>query len=129
MKSIPRIQLKKLLKHEVTLGKFTEGNLSGDPDNIYDQHGETFTTHTILCEIQPITMEDETSAVPGILHAGDAWGFFLPYYWIEGEQITIDPEDHITCEGVTYAVARTEDHYQGNNIVWRRAYLRRVTGE
>lgn len=136
IKSIPRIQLKKLLRHEVTLYKLPDDflssntfHLSGDPLNIYGVRGETFQTYTIKAEIQPITMEDEAQAIPGLIHTGDAWGFFLPYYELEGEEISVEPEDQIKCEGITYEVARIEDHYQGNNIVWRRAYLRRIVAE
>lgn len=129
--------MKKMLKHDVQLLKLTlspetfptSDTSIYDTEGIHAQKEELFNTFNIQAEIQPITMEDEIQAVPGLLHAGDAWGFFLAYYDLEGDQITVDPEDQIICESILYEVVRIEDHYQGNNIVWRRAYLRRVSGE
>jgi len=126
-----------MLRHKVKLCKLTLSPTTfpaSDP-SIYDTQGihaqkeETFNTFDITAEIQPITLEDELQAVPGLLHTGDAWGFFLPYYILQESKVTVDPEDKIICENVRYEVRRIEDHYDGNNIVWRRAYLVRITGE
>jgi len=126
IKSIPRWQYRKLLKHDITLHKLT---LSSIGDDEYDQKQESYTSYSIKGEVQPITLEELARLPPGIYKEGDAWLYVLPYYILKGETIVVENDDEITCEDVRYMVERVEDHYQGNNIVWRRCYLKRVSGE
>lgn len=126
IKSIPRWQYRKTLRHDITLYKTTMTTIGDDE---YDQKTETYQSYSIKAEVQPITLNELKDMPPGLMNLGDAWGYFLPSYYIQGQTITVEPEDEILCETIRYEVVKVEDHYQGNSIVWRRCYLRRISGE
>lgn len=128
-KAIPRWMMKKFLNRNVTLEKVTETEIeySGtvDPYGMTEVTKETF---TVRAEIQYVTMEDLQFMPPGILTIGDAIGYFLTYYDLEGQIITIDPNDIIKDGDNILRVDTILDHTHGKADVYRRAYLRRMSG-
>lgn len=125
MKAIPSWKVKKTFKCSVILHKVTVSEIEDE----FGQTEETETTYTIKAEIQSITLEDISYLPLGSVKEGDAWGFFLPVYSLEGQEIKIEPNDYITFKGIKYLIQRIEDYYEGNQIVYRRAYLKRQIGQ
>jgi len=127
-KRVPNWMYKKLLKSTVQLVKITETMISNTiPVSEYEEYGQTEvtgSTFTIKAEIQPITEKDLISLPPGMLEVGDAIGFFLKEYVLEGTTYTIEPEDLIIAGSITYEVQTVTDYFQGNDVVFRRGYLR-----
>lgn len=128
MKRPPDWKLKKILKSsgtEVTLHKITESVI----DDEFGQTEETEETYTIYAEIQSITLEDMTFLPAGEVKEGDAWGFFLPSYRIEGLDYTVAVNDYISFKGNKYLVVRLEDQFMRGETILRRALLRRQVGK
>lgn len=120
-----------MLRHTVTLHKVTKTPIGeiGDQYDEYHQVTETEVTYSIKGEIQPITLERLTWLPPGTARVGDAFGYFKRSYKKLGSDISVELDDYITCETVKYLVQRLEDFYHGNNIVFTRAYLRRLVSQ
>ena len=131
IKTTPSWRMGKMLRHTLTLHKVTETPIGdiGDQYDEYRQVTESETTYSIKGEVQPITLERLAWLPPGTAQLGDAFGYFKPSYKKLGSDITVDLKDYITCEGVKYLVERLEDFYHGNNMVYTRAYLRRVVNQ
>lgn len=121
MHNIPAWKLKKIFSCDVVLHKVTETLID-------DEFGQTEVSEedfNIKAEIQSITLEDMLYLPAGEVKEGDAFGYFLPTYVIEGEDITIEVNDSLTFKGIKYLVIRIEDYYIGNETAYRRATLRR----
>lgn len=137
MKAAPKWKLKKILQSlglEVTLHKVTTTEIDTEyvdefEDNPFGQTEESEETYTILAEIQPITFEDMAFLPAGTIEEGDAWGYFLPSYLIEGQDIYVEVNDYITCKGTKYLVTQLEDQYMKGETVLRRALLRRQVAQ
>lgn len=113
------------MKCSVTLHKIVETEI----EDQFGQTEESETTYSIQAEIQSITLEDIAFLPAGSVKEGDAWGFFIPSYRVEGQDITVEVNDYISFKGIKYLVQRIEDYYQGNETVYRRAYLKRQVGK
>ena len=131
IKTTPAWRMGKMLRHTVTLHKVTKTPIGeiGDQYDEYHQVTETEVTYSIKGEIQPITLERLTWLPPGTARVGDAFGYFKQSYKKLGSDISVELDDYITCETVKYLVQRLEDFYHGNNIVFTRAYLRRLVSQ
>jgi len=130
LKRPPDWKLKKILQSlgtEVTLHKITETELVADDE--FGQTEETEETYTIFAEIQSITLEEMTYLPAGEVQDGDAWGYFLPSYTIDGESYSVAVNDYITFKTFKYLVIRIIDQYMGGETVLRRAHLRRQVGQ
>ena len=112
----------------VTLHKITE-TLIGSDEFEFGQTEESEETYAIKAEIQGITLEDMAFLPAGEVSEGDAWGFFLPTYTIDGEDVIVDMNDYISFKGIKYLVKRIIDFYNGNTTVYRRAFLKRQVGQ
>lgn len=127
-KPVPNWLYKRLLKNTVQLIKISETMISNTiPVSEYEEYGQTEitgSTFTIKAEIQPITEKDIIPLAPGILEVGDAIGFFLKEYNLEGTVYTVDVDDLIIANGIEYEVQSITDYFQGNKIVFRRGYLK-----
>jgi len=127
LKKPPAWKIKKILKCSVTLHKVTSTEIdSGDE---FGQTEDTETTYSIPAEIQSITLEDMAFLPAGTVNEGDAWGFFVASYALEGQTITVEVNDYITFKGIKYLVQRIEDYYEENEAVSRRAFLKRQVGQ
>jgi len=128
-KPVPDWMFKRLLRSRVQLVKITKDIIppsSLNPSQ-YEEYGQTTTTgttFTIKAEIQPITSQDIIDIPPGMLEIGDAIGFFQKEYLLEGSVYTIKSEDLIIAGGTTYEVQTITNFYQGDRIIYRRAYLK-----
>ena len=123
LKIPPSYVLKKILKKEVTLTKYTYS----DGEDAYGQRSRSVSgTYKIKAEIQEITSEDLAYVVPGTMSVGDAFGFFLPTYLVQGKNISIEAEDEITWNSKTWRIDSIEDYYYGEKIWYKRAVLKRV---
>jgi len=121
-KAPPTRKLQSIFRKTVTLSKITT---SGN-DDAYGQKSETSSgTYRIRAEIQEITSYDLAYFVPGTVQIGDAWGYFLPSYTVNGKKVEIALEDEITWNGKTWEIDRIEDAYIGEKLWYRKAYLRR----
>jgi len=131
IKTRPSWQIGKMLRHKMTLHKITKTAIgeTGDQYDEYHQVTESEVTYSIKGEVQPITLERLTWLPPGSARLGDAFGYFKSSYKKLGSDISVELEDYITCENVKYLVERFEDFYHGDNIVYRRAYLRRIINQ
>jgi len=135
MKSPPVWKLKKMFQSsgsKVTLHKVTEAMINEEGD---DEFGDEFAqtqlteeTYTILADIQQVTLE-EIEANPGFLKEGDAFGYFLPSYEVDGETVTVEDDDYITFASIKFKVDRTEDFYDAGIHIYRRALLRKEVGK
>lgn len=125
MKAPPRWKISKMYTSDVILSKTTETEIEDE----FGQTEESLETYKIKAEIQTIRLEDVTFLPAGSIKEGDAWGFFLPSYTIDGESVTVEVNDYITFKSVVYLVQRIEDYYQGNTTVYRRALMRRQIGQ
>ena len=123
LKIPPKYVLKKILKKEVTLTKYTYSN----GEDAYGQRSQSVSgTYAINAEIQEITSEDLAYVVPGTMSIGDAFGFFLPSYLVKGKTISIAVDDEISWNNKTWRIDQVEDYYYGNKIWYKRAILKRV---
>lgn len=123
LKTPPKKKLSKLLMKKITLTKY---DLSGT-DDAYGQKSKTIlATYTLKAEIQELTSEDLAFFVPGTVNLGDAYGYFFPSYEIQGQTISIAAEDEVTWSGKTWRIDRIEDYTFGEQIWYKRAFLRRL---
>jgi len=125
MKAPPSWKVKKLYRCDVTLHKITETELEDE----FGQIEESEVTYSIKAEIQSIRLEDKAYLPVGMISEGDAWGFFIPIYAIEGQDIEVEVNDYITFKEIKYLVQWIEDYYEGNDVVYRRALLKRQVGQ
>jgi len=123
LKAPPKRKLSKLLMKKVTLTKFS---LSGTDDAYGQKQRNISGTYTLKAEIQEITTEDLAFFVPGTVHLGDALGYFLSDYEVKGQTITISSEDQVTWNSKTWRIDTIEDYTFGEQVVYKRALLRRV---
>jgi len=122
LKVPPRCKLRKLMMKRVILTKFT----FSDTDDAYGQEERnTSGTYTLNAEIQELTSEDLAFFVSGTVNLGDAYGYFLPNYAVNGLIITISSEDEVTWNGKTWRIDTIEDYALGENVWYRRALMRR----
>lgn len=128
MKAPPSWKIKKMYKCSVTLHKVTETAIGSD-EYEFGQTTEVEETYTIKAEIQGITLQDMAFLPAGEVNEGDAWGFFLPSYFVDGEDIIVAMNDYISFKGIKYLVKRIIDFYDGNTTVYRRAFLKRQVGQ
>jgi len=126
MKRIPEWKLKKIFKASCTLHKVTVSEIE---DEFGMTEETTETTYSIKAEVQPLTSEDLAYLPPGQFSEGDAWAYFLPSYNVNEETLTVEVNDYITFNGIKYLVQRYEDYFEGNNVIYRRAYLKRQVGQ
>ena len=125
MKAPPSWKIRKILDAEVTLHKITVSEIaSSDPFGQVEEGEEIISK--IPAQIQVITLQDLAYLPPGVVSEGDAWGFFLPSFEVDAKSYTVEVNDYITFKGVKYLVQRVEDHYQGEERVFRKAILKRV---
>ena len=121
--------MKKLLRRTVKLVKITATDITyGNTIDAYGMQEKTKETYSIKAEIQPVTDADLVILVPGQLTIGDAVGWFLDSYDVKGKTITVDPDDLVLDKDYTYRVDTIQDPTDGNTIIYRRAYLRRMSG-
>lgn len=125
MKAPPAWKIKKMYRCNVTLHKITETTI----DDEFGQTEESETTYSIKAEIQSITLEDMAYLPAGEVSEGDCWGFFLPTYTVDGQEIEVEVNDYITFKNIKYLVQRIEDYYEGNTTVYRRGFLKRQVGQ
>lgn len=125
MKSPPPWKIKKLFKSNLTLHKISETVI----DDEYGQTEESEETFSIVGEIQVITLEDMVFLPAGEVSSGDAFGYFLPSYLLDGIEYTVEVNDYISFKGIKYLVTRVEPQFEGNTEVFRRAYLKRQVGQ
>ena len=122
--------MKKLLKRSVKLVKVTETPVTyGNTVDAYGMVETTKETFSIKAEIQSITDADLVILVPGALTIGDAVGMFLEHYDLKGRTIRVEVKDLIIDKGFSYEVNTIQDPTDGDYTIYRRAYLKRVTGE
>lgn len=130
MKNPPSWKLEKILKtlgSKITLQKVTETILASGSE--FGDTKETTTNYSIYAEIQTITLEDMNYLPAGEVRTGDAWGFFLPKYQVEGLEVTVEVNDYIIFNEKKYLVVRLEDEYMSGQTVLRRAFLQRQVGQ
>jgi len=108
MKLITREVLRRILGAQYTLEKSS---------------GEKY---TIQCEIQSITTEDVKFGSYGVWDIGNLRGFFLPYYEIEGETVTVEEDDILYVGDERYRVERIIRHLFRGEEVFREALLERI---
>jgi len=124
IKAVPLWYVRKQLRGKVTLLKVKE--IIDETDEYGQETKESITKFSLKAQIDVITPEDLTWLPPGLLRVGDARGFFLPYYTLDGKKISVDLKDYIVFDQHTFVVDRIEDIFYGKDIVYREAYLRRV---
>jgi len=127
VKKPPAWKIQKMYSAKVTLHKVTESEIETDDE--FGQTQETEETYIIMAEIQSITLEDMAYLPAGEIKEGDAWGYFIPVYVIEGQDITVEVNDYISFKEIKYLVQRIEDYYEANEVVYRRALLKRQVGQ
>lgn len=123
LKPLPEFILRKLFRKKVTLKKYSK---TGTDDAYGQKEDQLIGTYVIEAEIQEITAYDLAYVVPGILQVGDAMGYFLPQYFVDGRYITVEVEDRVTWNNKTWRVEKIEDFYYGDKLMHKRALLKRV---
>ena len=125
LKPTPRWMLNKMLNKTVTLNKVTESEISGD---IYGMTTESKATYSLNCKIQDVTFEDLQFLPAGMMKIGDAVGYFLDYYVSSGHTYTVEAGDLILDRGSIYRVENFLEPTFGDYKVFKRAYLKRLSG-
>lgn len=125
LKAPPQWKLKKLYRTDVTLHKISETVI----DDEFGQTEETETTYSIKAEIHTIMLEDMIYLPPGEVSEGDCFGYFLPKYLVDGQEVIIEVNDYVTFQGNKYLVQRVEDLFDGNTLVYKRAFLKKQVGQ
>ena len=105
MKLIDRSTLKNLLGGTFTLEK-SDG-----------------TQYTIQAEVQGITLEDLKYGSYGVWESVNLRAFFLPYYTINGETITVEEDDYLYVDSKKYRIVRLIQHMFRGEEVYREAFL------
>lgn len=123
MLKVPSLSLKKILRKEVIVIKYS---LAGSEDAHGQKERTKIGEFPVRAEIQELTAEDLSYIVPGVLEIGDAFGFFLPKYISEGQEITVNVEDEVKWNEKVWRVERIESFTYGEKEYYKRAYLKRV---
>ncbi|RLJ10170.1 MAG: hypothetical protein DRP15_00930 [Candidatus Aenigmatarchaeota archaeon] len=124
MYKIPKWQVKKFLKKEVTLNKY-----SIEATDEYGQAQKTLVgSYSIKAEIQPITFDQLIHYPPGEVEIGDAWGYFQTSYLVKGVTVSLEPDDEIVWNGQTFIVRNIEKYIAGEDEIYLRVYLKRIEG-
>jgi type IV secretory pathway TrbF-like protein len=123
MKVPPQRKLLHMFRKKVTLEKYS---IEESTDS-YGQTEETLVgSYQIDAEIQEVTAEDLVYMRPGVVEVGDAWGYFLPSYLVQGQTVTVEVEDIVKWNNKAWRIDRIEDYYLGGQLMYKRALMKRV---
>lgn len=118
----PTIILQNLFDSEIVLLKRTEVVI----DSNFGTTGVTYTSYVAMARVVPITDWDLLYDKSGIIHMGQARGFFMPSYSFQGDYVRVMVGDRVFMQSTNWDVLKVAPFFDGNREIYLEALLDRI---